>query len=314
MFSETVQVTVTDWQEWVFRGDDVGPFLQNMCSQDILHQPERSGRYGFFLRPQGKVIADAWIIRHATSAWSLWVHTVYRSSLERHLTLYRLRMDVSWEIRDRSWVWIGPLPTRDIAHLPETHIWITLPWDSDRWCALGFPQPHVANDVPVLNVPRVTPDDWHRQRRTVGWVWPAVDIGFQDWMPLEAALYHGISYSKGCYVGQEVVAKATYIGHPPRRLMQVRCRPWDPERFAMPPSLTGDTHVRPTFGWGPGADAHTAVGWVWVPHTHRPRETAIDLVWPDGTRVSGSLHVPAWCARIRTLYPPPATPSQSRRR
>ncbi len=314
MSGETVQTTITDWQEWVFHGDDVGPFLQNMCSQDILHQPELSGRYGFFLRPQGRVIADAWIIRHDARTWPLWVHPVYRSLLERHLTLYRLRMDVSWDIRHRSGIWIGPLLTRDTAHLPETHIWIPLPWDTDRWCALGFPKLHVVDSVSVPDTPTLTPDDWHRQRRTVGWVWPAADIGLQDWMPLEAALYHGISYTKGCYVGQEVVAKATYIGHPPRRLMQVRCHSWNPERFATPPSLAADPHARPTFGWGPGVDPQTAIGWVWVPHTRRPVGTTVTLTWPDGTTLSGNLHVPEWCERIRALYPPPTPPAQGRQR
>lgn len=48
----------------------------------------------------------------------------------------------------------------------------------------------------------------------------------RDWdestNPLEAGLDRGISYRKGCYVGQEVVAKATYIGRVNRRLVRLR--------------------------------------------------------------------------------------------
>ncbi len=32
-------------------------------------------------------------------------------------------------------------------------------------------------------------------------------------IPLEANLTHAISYNKGCYIGQEVIARATFRGH-----------------------------------------------------------------------------------------------------
>ena len=40
--------------------------------------------------------------------------------------------------------------------------------------------------------------------------------------PLEAGLIEAIDYEKGCYVGQEVIARATHIGGIPRKLVQVR--------------------------------------------------------------------------------------------
>jgi folate-binding protein YgfZ len=40
--------------------------------------------------------------------------------------------------------------------------------------------------------------------------------------PMEAGLNNAISFSKGCYVGQEVVAKATYVGGVSRLLMGLR--------------------------------------------------------------------------------------------
>ena len=42
--------------------------------------------------------------------------------------------------------------------------------------------------------------------------------------PLEAGLDRALDYKKGCYVGQEVVAKATYIGHVNRRLVRLEWR------------------------------------------------------------------------------------------
>ncbi|HWV38780.1 MAG TPA: aminomethyl transferase family protein [Vulgatibacter sp.] len=44
-------------------------------------------------------------------------------------------------------------------------------------------------------------------------------------IPLEANLDRAISYTKGCYVGQEVIAKATYRGRVRRKLGQLRVSP-----------------------------------------------------------------------------------------
>ncbi|AKU89768.1 YgfZ/GcvT domain-containing protein [Vulgatibacter incomptus] len=41
-------------------------------------------------------------------------------------------------------------------------------------------------------------------------------------IPLEVNLERAISYTKGCYVGQEVIAKATYRGQVRRKLVQLR--------------------------------------------------------------------------------------------
>lgn len=47
-------------------------------------------------------------------------------------------------------------------------------------------------------------------------------------IPLEANLEHAISYTKGCYIGQEVIAKATYRGHVRRKLARLKVPPGTP--------------------------------------------------------------------------------------
>ena len=37
-------------------------------------------------------------------------------------------------------------------------------------------------------------------------------------IPLEAELEHAIDFEKGCYIGQEIVARMKYRGHPNRLL------------------------------------------------------------------------------------------------
>ena len=64
--------------------------------------------------------------------------------------------------------------------------------------------------------------------------------------PLEAGLDRMLDYTKGCYVGQEVVAKATYIGHVNKRLVRLS---WEGEPAAADTTLLG--------GKSPGRTAAT---------------------------------------------------------
>ena len=59
---------------------------------------------------------------------------------------------------------------------------------------------------------------WNVHRMEAGIAWYGIDMD-EARIPLEVGLEEAISYSKGCYVGQEVVARATYRGQVNRKLM-----------------------------------------------------------------------------------------------
>lgn len=48
--------------------------------------------------------------------------------------------------------------------------------------------------------------DWERARITQGRPAPAAELT-EDYNPLEAGLSHAVSLNKGCYIGQETLAK-----------------------------------------------------------------------------------------------------------
>jgi aminomethyltransferase len=45
-----------------------------------------------------------------------------------------------------------------------------------------------------------------------------VDMG-EDRLPIEAGIHDAVSFTKGCYLGQEVIARATNLGHINRKLV-----------------------------------------------------------------------------------------------
>ncbi len=46
---------------------------------------------------------------------------------------------------------------------------------------------------------------------------PGVELT-EDMVPVEAGMAHTVSYTKGCYTGQEVIAKLKYLGDPPKQV------------------------------------------------------------------------------------------------
>ena len=85
-------------------------------------------------------------------------------------------------------------------------------------------------------------------------------------IPLEANLTHAISYNKGCYIGQEVIARATFRGHMNRKLAGLRL---GGDEAAPGTELKKDGKK---VGWlttvtrAPGTDAPVALGYVHRDH------------------------------------------------
>ena len=65
----------------------------------------------------------------------------------------------------------------------------------------------------------------------------------ENTLPIEAGLEKdAISFNKGCYIGQESVARITYRGHVNRKLVGLRS-------FRQPPSFEGGQDLK---GWSGG--------------------------------------------------------------
>lgn len=74
---------------------------------------------------------------------------------------------------------------------------------------------------------------WQRLRIAAGMAWVGVDAG-ADNLALEADIDEAVSLSKGCYTGQEIVARIHTYGHLNRRL----CRLWIEGAAAVAPGST----------------------------------------------------------------------------
>ena len=188
-------------------GDDRASFLQGLVSNDVeLAVPGRPV-FAAFLTPQGKWLAD-FIIFAEPDRLLLDAERGQIAMLILKLSRFRLRMKVALADVSDAWAvyagWDGPPP------------------------AGGSPDPR----LPALGWRMIAPpglpatasgDDWDAHRLALGVPDGSRDLESDKTVLLEAGYDElaGISWTKGCYMGQELTARTKYRGLLKRRLVRV---------------------------------------------------------------------------------------------
>lgn len=180
-------------------GEDVRGFLQGLVTNDVaLLAPDRPLWAGL-LTPQGKLLFD-FILWSEANDVLIDCEEASADPLRKRLLLYRLRRPVAIEREPALAVhW-----ARDDAHSPDPR----LPKLGSRWLSPA--------DDPAQG--------WLEHRLLLGVTEGVAELGSDKtlWLECNAAELNGVSFTKGCYVGQENTARMNYRSKVNRRLVVVR--------------------------------------------------------------------------------------------
>lgn len=207
-------------------GDDAAEFLQGQVTNDVEALSEGAGCYAALLNHKGKVRTDMRILRGP--GW-IWIDTEpgFQELMRRTVEMYGIGRDVRAEdvtATEAILSLIGPGARAALDTEPpgEEHAFVQ-----------GEHGLYVATDVGVdvicradeaaavrdaLGVREVPPEIAECVRVEAGR--PRFGLDFDaDTIPEEAGLNErAVSFTKGCYVGQETVARLYYKGKPNRHL------------------------------------------------------------------------------------------------
>ena len=191
-------------------GEDRIAFLQGLVSNDVAAARPGEAVWAALLSPQGKWQADFLILPDGDRLL-LDCERAQAAALAQRLSRFRLRSRIA--LRDASGefhvhaAWGGEdAPTEGIAardpRLPE----------AGQRLLLAAPHPAAA---PF--------EAWDRHRLALGLPDGGRDLDADKTVLLEAGFdeLHGVSWTKGCYMGQELTARTKYRGLVKRRLMPV---------------------------------------------------------------------------------------------
>lgn len=199
-------------------GEEARDFLQNLVTNDMdAVTPERAG-YGALLTPQGKIICDFLIVALPAGdggGFLLDTPLLQTPDLMKRLKLYRLRAKVTLEdLTERSAV----LASADGAPLPAE---AGVVYADPRLPALG--QRAIVDAAAADELVDAGPEAWHARRVGLGVPAGGRDFAYGDTFPHEALLDQlgGVSFRKGCYIGQEVVSRMQHRGTARTRIVPV---------------------------------------------------------------------------------------------
>lgn len=210
-------------------GPDAASFLQGQFTQDLRGLASRRAVYGLWLTVKGKVLADSFVLS-AGAPDAFWIGSYFspaegvRERLESHV----IADDVT--IADETALWtglcvIGEAADALLAAAPAGVV--AFPGRRGETGAAECLFPVSAGEPEWSAALRATGtllDEPARERLRIAAGIPAipVDVGPGD-LPNEAGLETvAISYTKGCYLGQEVMARLKSMGQVRRRLLRVR--------------------------------------------------------------------------------------------
>jgi tRNA-modifying protein YgfZ len=207
-------------------GADAPAFLQGQFTNDLRGAPGETAVYGLWLDQKGKVLADSFLQRGAAPD-EFWVGSYFSlgAAIARRLEDYIIADEVTVEDATARWTgmsllgegtgaWLAATPRagrffRGRREREENWEWI-----------LPLAEAETATRE-LAGVREIGSAEANRRRILAGIPAVPADIGPGD-LPNEGGLEgEAISYTKGCYLGQEVMARLKSKGRIRRRLHRV---------------------------------------------------------------------------------------------
>ncbi len=200
-------------------GEDAAKFMQGLVTADVREAANGNAVHAALLNPQGKILFDFFIIR-VDDGLLLDIAASQSDDLVKRLGMYKLRSKVK------------------ITQMPELGVGVCWPGDCKPDAAISFRDPRIAALGMRFIAPRdrlsaiiaacgarlVDESEYNLHRLQLGIAEGGQDFGPGEVFPHEANFdrLNGVSFTKGCYIGQEVVSRMRHKSQIRKRFLPVR--------------------------------------------------------------------------------------------
>ncbi len=187
-------------------GTGAEEFLNNLITADVENLPQGEARASALLTPQGKILFDFLIARDG-SDYLIETGAAELDALLRRLTMYKLRAPVDLKadpVEGVSLFWNESAPEAGVKDGRFAKAGINL---------FRVPGASASGDVAAYDALRIEHGIAESGR----------DYALQDAFPHDVLMdvNDGVSFKKGCFVGQEVVSRMKHRGTARRRVVTV---------------------------------------------------------------------------------------------
>ena len=218
-------------------GEDATTFLQGQFSNDINAVTSSTGQISSYCTPKGRMLAILYICKRGDSYFLLTSKDIAEEVMKR-LQMYVMRSKVSItvmydallmgvcgdtqaEILDT--LHLTPIDSHYQVSANESFIGMNIPSINSRYLVIG-------NETSAQQLQKLDTKDVNIYSASY-WQWldimaglPSITSNVQEAFVPQMAnmeLIEGVSFSKGCYPGQEIVARLHYLGNANRRMFRI---------------------------------------------------------------------------------------------
>lgn len=203
-------------------GPDSEKFLQGQLTCDVQALNDQRWSLGACCTAKGRMVANFVIARQGSTFW-LRMPREQVPALRQHLAKYAVFFKTTLTDRSEEWSVLGQLPAagtqptllKEPQTLVESAQGLTLHWPDGRY---EFWLPTVAASAESGDL-----SPWLLADIELGLAWVTA-ASREEWVPqhIEWQIQGGVSFKKGCYTGQEIVARLQYLGKSKKQLVRVQ--------------------------------------------------------------------------------------------
>ncbi|EMR13530.1 folate-dependent protein for Fe/S cluster synthesis/repair in oxidative stress [Methylophaga lonarensis MPL] len=198
-------------------GADAAQFLQNLLTNDVMQLTNGQCQLNGFCNPKGRLLASFLLIRQQDE-YLLLLPEDQASFITQRLSMFKLRSKVTVEDCSQQY-------QTTYLRADSTGTGIPLPWQNNSSLMLSETAQHAAQ------LKELEADNWLNagtEQFSVDLLQQGVPVVYaatrEQFTPqqINFEVMGGVSFKKGCYPGQEVVARLHYLGKPSRRMFLCR--------------------------------------------------------------------------------------------
>jgi folate-binding protein YgfZ len=231
-----VVVPLVDFSVIRVSGEDAASFLHNFLTNDVQNLPADGVRFAGLCTPKGRLVAT-FHIWHDGPNLLLALSADIQAAIMKKLSMYILRSKVT--IADADVVLVGVAGARAAAIVQEAIG--AAPGNMQAANVAGGQVLAMGSERYMLALtPQAATSAWPKlaaqakQAGTAAWRWLEIAAGqprvvattqeafVPQMMNMEVPAVGGVIFTKGCYPGQEIVARTQYLGRVKRRMYRAK--------------------------------------------------------------------------------------------
>ncbi|MBW3866550.1 folate-binding protein YgfZ [Neisseria meningitidis] len=202
-------------------GEDRQTFLHGQLSNDINHLQTGQACYATYNTPKGRVIANMIVVNRGGDLLLIMAQDLLEATVKR-LRMFVLRAKAVFEILEDYAVGAELEASAEPLAAQEPNLAFATQQDSDGICSIALPHGGILRIAPETALPpydAAAESAWrlHEIRSGYPWICAATKETAVAQM-LNQHIIGGVHFKKGCYPGQEIIARAQYRGQVKRGL------------------------------------------------------------------------------------------------